>query len=516
MKKYILAITVILNCSFIIAQTEFDASKLIQSDINGTARYMSMAGAFGALGGDASAIKDNPAGLGIYRTSEITGTVNLSFQNSNAMWNNTAANDNLNKLGFNNFSYVKATPTFRSQSSVEGLLSSNWSFSYNRLKSFDRNSTIKNSSSASSITDYMGYFTGNIPSADLLSANDPYNNTNIPWISELAFQGYLINESVAGNVSSWSSLLNQGEMVSPTYTLQETGHMDEYSVGWAGNISNKLFLGVTVNLQTLDYNARSVYSEAFGGGGGMTLENNVSTSGAGINLNFGAIVRPIDILRLGVSVHTPTVFALTDNNYANLDYYLNSTTNGNLTTPSDPGYSDYKLSTPWKFNASAALILGQKGLISGEYDYSTNTGTQFLDKNGNAESFADENAGIKVMLKDVQTIKVGGEYKLTENFSLRAGYATMSGATNNSQADKLMRFNTTRTDTEYFLNNRTDYITAGFGYREASWFIDFAYMNKILDETFYPYNSNKLAVAVNPASVKTTNNNLVVTLGLKF
>lgn len=514
MKKYIFAIAVILNCSFLFAQTEFDASKLIQSDINGTARYMGMAGAFGALGGDASAIKDNPAGLGIYRTSEITGTVNLLLQNSNSVWNNTTANDNLNKIGFNNFSYVKATPTFRSQSSNDGLLSSNWSFSYNRLKNFNRNSTIKNSSSASSITDYMAYFTGNIPSADLTTANNPYDNTNVPWISELAYQGYLINESVTGNVSTWSSLLNSGEMVTPTYTLQETGFIDEYSIGWSGNFSNMFFLGATANLQSINYNARSIYSETFGGGGGMTLDNNVTTSGAGFNLNVGAIVKPIDILRLGVSVHTPTVYALTDNNYANLDYYLNSTTNGNLTTPT--GYSSYKLSTPWKFNASAALVVGQRGLISAEYDYSMDCTARFSDQNGNQQSFADENAGMEAMLSDVRTIKIGGEYKLTENFSLRAGYANTSAATVNNKADKLMRFNTTRTDTEYFQNNRTDYLTAGFGYREASWFIDFAYMNKILDETFYPYNSNNLGIAVNSANVKTTNNNLVVTLGLKF
>ena len=53
MKKYILALAVISNCTLLMAQTEFDASKFIQSDINGTARYVGMAGAFGALGGDA-------------------------------------------------------------------------------------------------------------------------------------------------------------------------------------------------------------------------------------------------------------------------------------------------------------------------------------------------------------------------------------------------------------------------------------------------------------------------------
>ena len=92
----------------------------------------------------------------------------------------------------------------------------------------------------------------------------------------------------------------------------------------------------------------------------------------------------------------------------------------------------------------------------------------------------------------------------------------------NPLADKLMRFNTTRTDTEYFQNNGVNYLTAGFGYREAGWFIDFAYMNKILDETFYAYNTNDVVKlnsnlsAVVPASIKTTNNNFIFTIGLKF
>lgn len=515
MKKTIFALAVILNCSFVIAQTEFDALKIVQPDINGTARYMGMAGAFGALGGDASAIKDNPAGLGVYRTSEVSGTLNVAIQNSNSTWNATPGKDNLSHLDFTNFSYIKSTPTFNSLNSNYGLLSSNWSFSYNRLKSFNRNSTIKSGSSASSITDYMAYFTGNISSADLSVNNgDPYKNVNIPWISELAYQGYLINETSPGNASAWSSLLNVGEMVSPTYTLQETGYLDEYSVGWAGNFSNIFYLGTTLNLQSIDYSARSRYSEAFGGGGRMTLDNTVNTSGTGFNLNIGAIIRPTNMLRLGFSVHTPTIYSLTDNNYSNLDYYIDQTTHGNTSTPTE--YIDYKLNNPWKFNASGALVIGQKGLISAEYDYSMNTHASFYDENGNTQSYSDENAGIKDMLKDVQTIKIGGEYKLTDNISLRAGYAYMSGGTNNSQADKLMRYNTTRTDAEYFQNNRTDYITAGFGYRETNWFIDFAYMNKVLDETFYPYNSNSLATAVNPASVKTTNNNIVVTLGFKF
>lgn len=514
MKKNILIAAVLLNSSFLMAQTEFDALKLVQPDINGTARYMGMAGAFGALGGDASAIKDNPAGLGIFRSSEISGTLNVLSQNSNSLWNNALGTDKLNKFGMSNISYIKVGPTFRSENGNTGLLSSNWSFSYNRLKSFDRNATITSRNQSSSITNYMGYFTGNIKSADLTTANDPYNNTSIPWISELAFQGYLINESVTpSGISSWGSLLGSTEQVTPTFNILENGFIDEYSIGWAGNISNIYYLGATVNIQSVNYNLTTRYSEIFGAGGGMTLDNSVITSGAGFNLNLGAIIRPVDFLRLGASIHSPTVYALNDDNYATLNYYINSTTYGNLTTPT--GYNSYKLSSPWKFNASAAIILGQKGLLSAEYDYSMNTNAYFMNDAGNSQSYTDENTGMKTMLKDVQTIKIGAEYRLTNNISLRAGYANMSPGSN-PLADKLMRYNTTRTDTEYFLNNSTNFYTAGIGYRQSNWYADIAYMNKILDETFYPYNSNNLNIKVNPANVKTSNNDIVFTLGFKF
>ena len=496
------------------AQTEFDALKMVQPDINGTARYMGMAGAFGALGGDASAIKDNPAGLGIYRTSEITGTLNILGQTSNSMWNGTDASDKLLGVGFNNFAYIKASPTYASQNGNNGLLSSNWSFSFNRLKNFDRNSTIVSGLQRSSITDYMAYFTGNIKSADLSSNNSPYDNTSVPWISVVGYQGYLIDENIATNgQSSWSRVYPT-EQVQPSYNIQESGSIDEYSIGWAGNFGNDLFFGVNMNLKSVDYSMKSRYAENFEGGGGSTLTNYLTTTGAGFNLNVGAIYRPNDLLRLGLSVHSPTLLTLSDNSSANMDYYITSTTNGNFDTPSASN-SMYSLVSPWRIDASAALILSQKGLLSAEYSNSFSTGSYFFDANGSANALRFENAGMKTMLKNVRTIKIGAEYKLTNNVSFRAGYANMS-AGSSPTADKLLAPNTTRTDVEYFINNSTNFYTAGIGYREAGWYIDFAYVNKIVDETFYPYNSNNLPVKVNPADVKTTSNNVVFTVGLKF
>lgn len=523
MKRTILAITSLLCGTLLMAQTEFDAQKLLNPDITGTARYMGMAGAFGALGGDASAIKDNPGGLAIYRTSELTGTLNLLYQNSNSTWNGTGSSDNLLNIGFTNFSYVIATPTFRSQSGNSGLLSSNWSISYNKLKSFDRNSTTKTVNSGSSITDYIGYFTGNISSSDLSNANsgtyNPYDNVNIPWISVAGYNGWLINETVTSGTSSWSSVLSAGELVTPSFSIQERGSIDEYSIGWAGNFSNELFIGLTGNLQSVNYSMSSQYMEYFANGGGMTLSNSLSTTGVGVNMNLGAIYRPMDMLRLGFAVHSPTVFGLSDSNSANMDYFLSATNNGNFDTP--VASNTYLLSTPWKINASAAIILGQKGLVSAEYDRNFNTSSYFMDHKYSTNNFTEENKGIKSILKDVQTLKFGAEYKYTTNLALRVGFANISAGTSPT-ADLLLQPYTTRTDVQYFLNNNTNLYTVGIGYREAGWYIDLAYVNKSVNETFFAYNTNKLTelnpslVAVIPANINTISNNVVVTFGLKF
>ena len=52
------------------SQSQLDAFKYSQTELNGTARYLGMGGAFGALGGDISAMNTNPAGLAIYKSSE--------------------------------------------------------------------------------------------------------------------------------------------------------------------------------------------------------------------------------------------------------------------------------------------------------------------------------------------------------------------------------------------------------------------------------------------------------------
>ena len=73
MKKIITLATLglLVAAAPISAQTVYDAAKITGKDLNGTARFVGMGGAMGALGGDISTIGTNPAGIGIYRSNDF-------------------------------------------------------------------------------------------------------------------------------------------------------------------------------------------------------------------------------------------------------------------------------------------------------------------------------------------------------------------------------------------------------------------------------------------------------------
>lgn len=142
----------------------------------------------------------------------------------------------------------------------------------------------------------------------------------------------------------------------------------------------------------------------------------------------------------------------------------------------------------------------------------------FMDMQNNTNYYGLENDSIKALFNKQMMLKIGGEYKLTDHFSLRAGYAFASPATSD-KLGKEFNPNTIRTDVEYFVpSGNTQYLTAGLGYRESNWYIDLAVMNKVYVEKFYAYNSSKLAPGrANVAGmVSTSNINVIGTIGLRF
>ena len=111
MKKGILLCIGFMSMSLTYAQDITDALRYAKDDVQGTARYRALSGAFGALGGDMSAITINPAGSSVFNDSHLS--ISLSNQNNktdtryfNGKNNDSESNVDLNQIGaafiFNN------------------------------------------------------------------------------------------------------------------------------------------------------------------------------------------------------------------------------------------------------------------------------------------------------------------------------------------------------------------------------------------------------------------------------
>lgn len=61
MKKYILSAVAMMAIMPMTAQETYENAKIVDNDLNGTARYVGMGGAMEALGADLSTISTNPA-----------------------------------------------------------------------------------------------------------------------------------------------------------------------------------------------------------------------------------------------------------------------------------------------------------------------------------------------------------------------------------------------------------------------------------------------------------------------
>ena len=245
------------------SQTAVDVYSLSQNDLKGTARYMSMAGAYGALGGDMSAINQNPGGIGVYRSSDVGITLNLDLQSTQSGANGLNTKINQTKFACNNFGYVGS---YKLNSETMPFI--NFGFYYSRPVSFSRRYTgqikdIKNSLSnnIAKLTNAGGY-----SEYDLcyLDDSDPYLDSNAPWLSIMAYNSYIINPTTKdgqGYGLDFNGLMNASSKGFSEYEVIEEGGIDEFNFNIGGNVSDILYWGVAFGAVSLDYSKYTYYGE---------------------------------------------------------------------------------------------------------------------------------------------------------------------------------------------------------------------------------------------------------------
>ncbi len=544
--KKIIALSCLLSISFYsFSQGEMDAYKYSTTELTGTARSMSMGGAFGALGGDISSMSTNPGGLGIYRTSEFVISPMLRYNTTQATKGGYSTDNSKVSAVLQNLGFVGSFFTGNSS----GLLNLNFGFALNKLANFDRNTTSRGFNQATSISDYVAYKTNSTNNWDganvnNLDATDAYTNGS-NWMSALGYGSGMISEDNLFN-NFYQSSLNGGELVNTRLNMEEKGWIDEYALSVAGNINNIVYAGLTVGIQDLKYSSSTLYSESSTSSASyLELGNFLETTGTGWNLKLGLLFRPLSFMRLGIAYHTPTFYNLSD-------YYYASASSDIVTLPSaysdatDEGVYDYKLQTPGKLLLSYAVIIDNNAILSLDYDYS-DYGSMKLDANDYNASFDTDNDYIKTDFKGAHTFRVGGEVKVDPAVSLRAGWATTSSCINTSIKDGNYEVPTSGTLPHYYFDDGKDYYTLGVGFRFQEFFLDVAYIYKVQNLKVYDFSSfftvkdnpslysNPTSSTVTPygltlddslvgtnlnanqpAKVKDHTNSLMITLGVKF
>ncbi len=472
--------------------TVCDMANISQTQFQyGTARNMAMGGALSSLGADVSVMATNPAGLGMFSKSEISVTPMITSQRSKHNASNYMDNTKTS-FSMGNVAMVATIPT---SYSGEGLVSFSIGFAYNRLTDLNFNTSFYSSSTGSSSS--IGQFfsnqlnNGGISLSQVQGSNNPTWNdiTTDTWGAVLGYKvGLADNED-----GRWSpGWIGEDATVGHYMTMESIGGVGEYDISLGANVSNKLYLGVTlgiVNLnQRINYNYSEDYTDATTSSDyDMNYSHYNQTAilnGTGVNFKVGVIYRPTDHLRVSFAVHTPSAFAI-DREYqaaAASSVKVNTSEPESGIDPDSEGNAyfsetspllyDYDAegwyySSPTRIIAGASYQLGNRALISVDYQRdwynrmrmtSAPYGINIYDYENQAETY----------FKATNTLRVGGEFRVTPKISLRAGYGFSSSIVENEDIIYAPASPTVES---------TKYYSAGVGFVVSDQCtIDFAYM----------------------------------------
>ena len=518
MKKFTyILITLFVASTSLYAQGQMDALRFSQSDMFGTARAMGMGGAFGALGGDQTGVSINPAGIAIYRSSEVVGTFQF-MSNAAHVGNETARRGSFNMP---NFGFVGFFPT---RNHVMPFI--NVGLTYNQSQTFNRRVSAVGAPQHS----LMNYIADRSFGLDEVSLQfrdnyDPFRSQ--PWLSVLAYNSWLINPAQNGH---WLPFDTQGAQIENRIRMRERGFIDNFGFSLGTTLGDVLSLGASLSITSISYRVDSEYHENFSTGrgrGSYVLENMLTTDGSGVAGRFGLIFRPIHQLRFGVAYHTPTRFALTETFSASMEDAM-------LHFVTDPGYqpgrtdsqifsNDYDLRTPDRWVFSAAAIVGDL-IASVDYEITDFSQMRLLPAAGQrlpSDWFDADNQFIQEDFRSASTLRVGLDYRITPQLSARVGYVWQQNPNNESFINNGNPW-VAGSNTIFVIDGDANIFTAGIGYRfNRHFFMDFAIAYRTQTNQLFGFPNILFedgAIAVNSSPFEMRNNSFrgMVTLGHRF
>ena len=427
MKIYIYLVLSCLCFSAIQAQEIRDALRYSQDNLNGTARFRAMSGAFGALGGDLSAINSNPAGSAVFVNNQLGFTLNNTSISNNANYFGSATKETNNSFDLNQAGGVFV---FKNQTQ-----SSNWkkfSVAINFENTSDLNNTIFSAGTnpSNSIAKYFLSYANGVP-LNILE-DSKYNELGHgAQQAFMGYQAYIINpENKNPTNINYQSNVPAGGNYYQENTIIAKGYNGKFSFNAATSFKDKLYLGLNLNSHFVDFTQSSRFYEDNDAPltsnytvSRVQFENDLYTYGSGFSFQLGAIAKVSNELRLGISFESPTWLNLSDEFTQKLIGVSANTTEELAPDVVNPKvtnfYEPYNLQTPTKWTGSMAYIFGKKGLISIDYAVKDYSSTQF--KPANDSYYRTLNSKMNTLLSNTNELRMGAEYRI-QAWSVRGGY----------------------------------------------------------------------------------------------
>ena len=523
MKKIVSLAALMLAMLPAAAQDTYENARLLGSDLNGTARYVGMGGALDALGADISLTSTNPAGIGLFRHSMFSTSFGLVTQEDVHKFDQVPKTN----LSFDQIGFVYTTQTSRT-SFV------NFAFNYHKSRNFDQILSVANqemvrhngqgaslgklayAKSTLGNVNKGGYYADEVDNeVDGYENYDPnsYRAYTFTQWDYLYSNALTWDNSIAADIDHSSPYYYDGkshfyntffEASDYNFDRAHSGWIADYDFNLSGNINNRVFLGITVGVHTVNYKGYSNYQEflvnyANKNIGNVVLADERKITGTGADIKVGAIIRPIEDspFRFGLSIQTPTWYDLKSQNTS----LIINATDENLVNWGRNEYSsgetyEFHYYTPWKFGLSLGhtidnyLALGA-GLEYTDYSTADTRVNDGYDYYGNPDSYSDNvmNNHTENTLKGVATLRLGGEFKPDPSFAVRLGYNYVSPMYEEKgvRDTRLNSIGNWYSSTPDYTNwDATHRITCGLGYKYQGWNFDLAYQYSATKGTFYP------------------------------
>ncbi len=508
----------IINCfaaACLFAQEPADALRFSWTVPSGTARQQAIGGAMGSLGGDITAIFINPAGLAFYKTGDIVLSPAYRFGKNKSNYLDRKEKESEKNFVLGTTGFVIGFANGRGK-----VKNTAFSIGFNTTANFNNDILYRGSNTQTSFTQkYLEELQND-------NIKDDRAASQYPFGTSLAINTYLV-DTVGGGTSGNYSFQSRARNLLPGQLLQEQridnrGGIYEFALGGAANYDDKLMIGASFGLPILNYKREATFTEADATANANNQFNfaafteNLSTKGIGLNLKAGLIYKPQEFWRLGLAIHSPTFYSLTDNYQTSITADVEGP-QGELTQSSTDftnGSSEFKytLITPYRVLGSVSYVLReiqdvskQRGFLTADVEY-VNYKASSYHPPSDEEVITDQedkdylvtlNNAIDNAYKGAFNFRAGGELKFT-TIMVRLGAAYYGNPYKNINGEKGSKLN----------------LSGGLGYRNKGFFADLTYVHNINKDVHFPYRLQ--AASYKGATIKSGISNILLTLGWKI